>query len=182
MSKKRKAPILVLGIGNTLLGDDGAGVDLVGRLARWSRNWHGAVEYLAGGIQGAALIAAVAGRYALVILDAIALGAAPGTVHLLQGADVLALSQHSTSALQANAGELLAAALLLGKLPERIFMVGIEPACLTSGHGLSQPVRRAIPAALGVARNAIVEALESQFLPAAFDFRQPFEWPAMSGR
>ena len=182
MSGKRKAPILVLGIGNTLFGDDGAGVDLVGRLSRWSRNWHGAVEYLAGGTQGATLLDAVAGRYALIILDAIALGAAPGTVHLLQGTEVLALTQYATSALKANAGELLAAAMLLDKLPERIFMVGIEPACLTSGHGLSQPVRRAIPEALGLARNAIVEALESQFLPAAFDFRQPFEWPVMIGR
>jgi len=182
MSRKRKAPILVLGIGNTLLGDDGAGVDLIGRLSRWSRNWHGAVEYLDGGTQGAKLLDAVAGRYALIILDTVALGAAPGTVHLLQGAEVLALSQYSISAHKEHAAELLAAALLLGELPERIFMIGIEPACVMCGDGLSQPVRSAIPEALGLARNAIVEALESQFLPAAFDFRQPSEWAVVSGR
>jgi len=182
MSQTPKAPILVLGVGNTMLGDDGAGVDLVGRLSRWGRNWHGAVEYLAGGTQGAALLSAVAGRYALVILDAITLGASPGTVHLLHDAEVLALSQHSASASKTNAGELLGAALLLGELPERIFMVGIEPACLKSGHRLSLPVRRSIPEALGLAQNAIVEALESQFLPPAFDFRQPIEWPAVCNR
>jgi hypothetical protein len=43
-------------------------------------------------------------------------------------------------------------------------------------------VRRAIPEALGLARNVVAEALESQFLSAAFDLRQPSEWPAMSGR
>jgi hydrogenase maturation protease len=182
MSRKRKAPILVLGIGNTLLGDDGAGMDLMRRLARWSRNWHGAVEYLAGGTQGIALLDAVAGRYALVILDAIALGAPPGTVHLLQGEEVLALSRHAASSRQASAGELLAAAVLLGEVPERLFMVGIEPACLTRRRRLSRLVRRAIPEALGLARNAIVEALETRFLPAAFDFRQPCEWPALGGR
>jgi hydrogenase maturation protease len=172
----------VLGIGNRLLGDDGVGIDLLGRLSRWSRNWYGAVEYLEGGTQGIALLDSITGRYALVVLDAVALGSPPGTVHLLQDGEVLALSQHSTSAHNGNAGELLASALLLGGLPERIFLIGIEPAFLAGGIGLSQPVRRAIPEALGLARNAIAEALESQFLPAASDLRQPSEWPAMSGQ
>jgi hydrogenase maturation protease len=182
LSRKRVASILVLGIGNPLLGDDGVGMDLVRRLSRWSRNWYGAVEYLEGGTQGIALLGSVACRYALVILDAIALGAPAGTVHLLQDGEVLALSQRSTSGHNGNAGELLASALLLGELPERIFLIGIEPECLQSGIGLSQPVRRAIPEALGLARNVVAEALESQFLSAAFDLRQPSEWPAMSGR
>jgi hydrogenase maturation protease len=182
MFRKRAAPILVLGIGNTVKGDDGVGIDIVRRLSRWSRNWYGAVEYLEGGIQGIALLGSIAGRYALVILDAVALGAPPGTVHLLQDGEVLALSQHSTSAHEGNVGELLASALLLGELPERIFLVGIEPACLQNGIGLSQPVRSAIPEALGLARNVVAEALESQLLSAAFDLRQPSEWPAMIGR
>ena len=76
-----EAPILVLGIGNTLLMDDGVGVLLVEEFRCLSSLPADEVEFLDGGTQGLALLGRMAGRRALVILDAVNLGATPGTVH-----------------------------------------------------------------------------------------------------
>ncbi len=158
MSEARTAPVLVLGVGNKLLGDDGVGIHLVSQLSRWNHEWYGAVELLEGGTQGLALLGSIAGRTALVLLDAVSLGAAPGTVHIRHDEDVLKLGCHPTTAHESNVRELLTAALLLGELPMRLFLVGIEPAHLGIGIGLSEPVRRAMPAALDAARRAVVTA------------------------
>ncbi|MHC4948648.1 MAG: hydrogenase maturation protease [Planctomycetota bacterium] len=79
------APVLVLGLGNLLLRDDGVGLTLLARL----RDEHAAlpgVEWLDGGTQGLALLGRLAGRRGLLVLDAVALGDAPGTVHVLPDA------------------------------------------------------------------------------------------------
>ncbi len=159
MSSVEKAPVLVLGVGNILLRDDGAGVHLVNRMPLLSAGWNGAVEFLEGGTQGLALLSEIAGRSALVLLDAAALGALPGTVHVRRDGEVLDLCRRGGTAHEGNAGELLAVAGLLGELPQRIAMVGIEPLLLETGIGLSDPVRRAIPAALEVARQEVEQAL-----------------------
>ena len=159
MSRIDRAPVLVLGLGNTLLGDDGAGTHLVTLMSQLRAGWDGEVEFLEGGTRGLALLGDLAGRYALVLLDAAALGAVPGTVHLRRDGEVLSLSHRGGTAHEGNAGELLAAAGLLGELPRHIIMVGIEPLYLETGIGLSEPVRRAIPGALEAARKAVEEAL-----------------------
>ncbi len=159
MSRIDRAPVLVLGVGNVLLQDDGAGVHLVTQLEQQGAGWNGAVEFLEGGTRGLALLEAIAGRSALVMLDAAALGAPPGTVHVRRDEEVLTLSHRGCTAHEGNAGELLAAARLLGELPSRIILVAIEPLLLETGIGLSEPVRQAIPAALGAVRQAVEEVL-----------------------
>ncbi len=159
MSSVQRAPVLVLGVGNTLLGDDGAGTHLVTRMSRLCAGWDGEVEFLEGGTRGLALLGDIAGRFALVLLDAAALGAVPGTVHVRRDGEILNLSYRGSTAHEGNAGELLAAAGLLGDLPRHVVLVGIEPLLLETGIGLSEPVRQAIPAALEAARQAVEEAL-----------------------
>jgi hydrogenase maturation protease len=53
---------------------------------------------------------------------------------------------------EGNAGDLLSAALLLGHLPRRVVLVGIEPEEFATRIGLSESVRRALPKALDAAR------------------------------
>lgn len=157
--------LLVLGLGNPLLGDDGAGLLLLSELQRETAEWGGRVEFLDGGTQGLMLLDRVAGRPALLILDAVSLGAAPGTVHVLRDTEALGLdSHHSRTVHEGNAAELLGAALLLGECPARIFVVGIEPARIRSGIGVSEPVRAALAPALATARGIVAEALTA---PAA---------------
>ncbi len=159
MSSVDRAPVLVLGLGNALLGDDGVGPHLVTLISQLNADWNGQVEFLEGGTRGLALLGDIAGRFALVFLDAAALGAAPGTVHVRRDGDVLGLSHRGGTAHEGNAGELLAVASLSGDLPPRVIMVGIEPLALQTGIGLSKPVRQAIPAALEAARQAVEDAL-----------------------
>lgn len=150
-----EAPVLVLGIGNPLLGDDGAGLALLAELAAAPDPL---TEYVDGGTQGLALLGHIAGRSALVILDAVAAGAAPGTVHVFRGPEALALAGgRSSTAHESNAGELLGAAALLGQLPEEVVVIGIEPERLETGIGLSDTVQRAAPAAVERARGVVRE-------------------------
>jgi hydrogenase maturation protease len=138
-------PILVLGLGNTLLCDDGVGPALLGHLTNSTHNWDGQVEFVDGGTQGLALLGRLSGRKALIIVDAVKTGAPPGTVHRMTLAELRNVNPgHVSSAHEGNAGELLAAAQLLDELPARLFVVGVEPRKIATGLGLSAPVQRAL--------------------------------------
>jgi hydrogenase maturation protease len=143
------APTLVLGLGNILLSDDGVGPAVLGQLADSSFSANGEVEFVDGGTQGLALLGHLSGRRALIIIDALQTGAPPGTVHRLTLPELRELSPgRASSGHESNAGELLAAAELLDELPDRLFLVGVEPEKIATGLGLSAPVQRALPAAL----------------------------------
>jgi len=152
-------PVLVLGVGNALLGDDGAGLLMLGELARNGPDWGSAVEFLDGGTQGLGLLERIAGRRALLVLDAVALGAEPGSVHFLRGWNH-AVTRAST-AHESNVSELLQVSALLGECPKRITIVGIEPARIATGTEVSEPVARAMAAAVDAARREIMDMLES---------------------
>lgn len=142
------AATLVLGLGNLLLGDDGVGLRLLAELER-RRNWGPGIEFIDGGTQGLALLGYVSGRRALLLLDAVALGAPPGTVHLLGTAEVEALgAARAATAHEGSARELLATARLLGECPAEIVVVGIEPEQVRTGIGLSPVVEQAIQLAV----------------------------------
>ncbi|HEV2494867.1 MAG TPA: hydrogenase maturation protease [Terriglobia bacterium] len=158
----RTAPVLVLGLGNTLLSDDGFGPFVLDELARQFGDWQGQVEFLDGGTQGLTLLGCIAGRAALVLLDALATGKAPGTVSVLQESQLDDVgARRASSAHDANAGELLAVAALLGQLPERVFLVGVEPQNLGTGLGLSESARNALPDAVSLAQAVIEEVLRN---------------------
>jgi hydrogenase maturation protease len=141
------APILVLGVGNVLLADDGVGPRLAHELQALYSGVD-AVECVDGGTQGLALLAYFTGRDAVIILDAFSAGKKPGTVTVLEGPAVLGCgATRATTAHEGNAGELLATAHLLGDLPERLFLVGIEPERVQTELGLSDCVATALPVA-----------------------------------
>ncbi|MBZ5666247.1 MAG: hydrogenase maturation protease [Acidobacteriia bacterium] len=154
-------PVLVLGLGNVLLGDDGVGPALLREVCGLYAGVPG-VECVDGGTQGMALLGYLAGREAVIILDAYAGGQNAGVVSVLEGPEVLGGGvTRSTTAHEGNAGELLAIAQLLGELPERIFLVGIEPERVRTELGLSERVASALPGALvrtcGVVEQVLAE-------------------------
>lgn len=155
------APVLVLALGNLLLRDDGVGLRLLDEL-RDRLPASDDVELLDGGTQGLALLGRITGRHALLVLDAIALGHPPGTVHCLHD-PLTAAPPRASSAHEANAGELLRAAALLDALSPHVVVIGVEPAVTGTGIGLSKDVESAIPAALRV----VDEVLSSVRVAAA---------------
>jgi hydrogenase maturation protease len=150
----------VLALGNLLLGDDGVGLALLERIARYAE-WGPAVELVDGGTAGLSLLGQLDGRTGLLVLDAVGLGAAPGTVHVLGLDDVLGMGRRAGTAHEGNASELLQAAMLLGTVPARVVVVGVEPEVLRTGIGLSEPVS----AALDAATRTAVRQLERLLLP-----------------
>ena len=153
-----RAPILVLGLGNLLLSDDAAGLHLEAALLA-ERGASDKVEFVDGGTQGLALLHYLAKRRAILVLDAVGLGAEPGSVHVLRGPAIDGLRmRRSTTAHEGNALELLATARLLGDVAEEIVVVGVEPARIATGIGLSPQVEAALPAAMGRAR-AVLESM-----------------------
>lgn len=144
----RVPPLLVLGLGNVLLGDDGVGPALLKEVQALYSDV-AEVECVDGGTQGIALLGRLEDREALVILDAFASGGKAGTVVVLEGPDLLRVAvRRATTAHEGNAGELLAIAQLLEELPERVYLVGIEPEKVRTELGLSECVAAAMPDAL----------------------------------
>lgn len=151
------APVLVLGLGNQLLGDDGAGLRLLEALTEVFPASDG-VEFMDGGTQGLALTGYLADRKAVLVLDALALGAEPGTVHTLWGDELWRIrSERGRTAHEGNALELFATARMLGYHWIEVAAVGIEPLNIRTGIGLTAEVETALDEALGKARTILDE-------------------------
>jgi len=155
-------PVLVLGLGNQLLGDDAIGLVLADAVRR-AKSADARIEVVDGGTQGLALLGRLDGRRGVLLLDAFSDGSKPGTVHCvadpLEAAAARAFGAHGSTA-----GELLAAARMTGVLPDACVLVGVEPAVVQTRIGLSAPVRGALPEALVVALR-ILERLAGEPQP-----------------
>jgi hydrogenase maturation protease len=162
-SLRSRAPFLVLGLGNTLLGDDGLGPALIEQLLQEAERWKDRIEFLDGGTQGLALLGHLSGREAIIVVDALATGAPPGTTRILNVSEVFQMgANRADTSHECNAGELLAVAKVLDELPDRVFVVGIEPQNVATGYGLSEPVRRALP----IAANRVTDLLTELTCPS----------------
>jgi hydrogenase maturation protease len=139
--------IFVLGIGNRILSDDGAGpaaIDkLIGDPALRSR-----AMFQDGGTIGLALLPEVEDSTGFIAIDAGELGAAPGTVRVFEGNAMDAqLARGKRTVHEVAVLSLLSAAALAGTLPRRRALVAIQPAQVGWGISLSPAVAAAIPAA-----------------------------------
>jgi hydrogenase maturation protease len=149
--------VLVAGIGNVFMADDGFGVEVVRRLA--DRPQPAGVEVADFGIRGMDLAYELQEDYdAVVIVDAVPRGKPPGTLYVIEAEPdpgVRAVDTHGMDPVR-----VLALAQTLGRVPGRVLVVGCEPAVRMTGDEeeivmeLSAPVTAALDQAV-----AIVESL-----------------------
>lgn len=139
--------ILVLGIGNILLSDEGVGVRLVEKLEQCF-DCTPAIDVVDGGTCGMELMECMAGRDHLIVADAVLTGKAPGSVTVLRDREVPALFTRKISPHQLGLADVLMALQLTGEFPRQLTLVGVEPEALDSGIGLSDTVTRALEPAL----------------------------------
>jgi len=132
--------ILVLGVGNVLMGDDSIGVRVVEELERRFQIPEG-VEVLDGGTSGFELLSHISNREYLIIIDAIKSGMPPGTVVRVEGEDVPARFMTRISPHQLGLSDVLAAATVNGELPKQMVLFGIEPKRVELGFTLSDEVK-----------------------------------------
>jgi hydrogenase maturation protease len=160
--------ILVLGIGNLLLQDEGAGVRAVEEFERKYVVPAG-VELLDGGTSGIELLQYIRGRDALIILDVVKSGRPPGTIIRLEGEDVPAMFQKRISPHQLGLSDLLAVTQLTDSMPKQVVLFGIEPKSIETGLEMSEEVGRNI----GGLADMVALELGSLGLNAAVKMVQP---------
>ncbi len=143
-------PIVVIGIGNVLLGDDGVGVRAVEALGRMAEADPGVLprgtRLLDGGTLGLNLLNDLDDARALILVDAVDLGRAPGTVSVMRGDELAVADGFRTPSRQGGVGELLATARLLAILPPDVLLVGVQAGAINVGQALSREVAAAMPA------------------------------------
>lgn len=139
------ADVLVLGLGNTILRDEGLGVRAVERL-RERYALPAAVEAREGGTLGLHLLPALAGVRSLLIVDAVRAAAPPASLVRLEGEAVPRALDHRLSLHQLALPELLAVGAFEGSRPERVVLWGMVPAAIEPGLELSPPVAAALDA------------------------------------
>ena len=159
--------VLVAGVGNIFLGDDGFGVEVARRLAFAELpDWVRVADY---GTSGMHLAYDLADGYAATILiDAAPRGGPPGTLTVLE------VEPEHRPEPAATAGGALAGSRMfdahgmqpdvvfgvlemLGADAGRILVVGCEPASLDHGIGLSEPVAAAVDEAVRVVKTLIAD-------------------------
>lgn len=135
----KNVSILVLGIGNVLWADEGFGVRAVECLHQ-RYTFPDNVVVMDGGTQGVFLLPHVQSCAALIILDAVDYGLEPGTLKLVTDDDVPTfMGAKKISLHQAGFQEVLATARLLGWEPQRILLVGVQPAVIEDYGGSLRP-------------------------------------------
>jgi len=152
--------VLVAGIGNIFMGDDGFGVEVARRLAQ--REWPAGIDVADFGIRGMDLMYALGEGYdAAVFVDAVPQGEPPGTLSIIEPrveGGVATLDAHGMDPVK-----VLALARQIGSVPERILIVGCEPAVRMAGDEeelvgeLSEPVRAAVPAAVEMVKSLVTK-------------------------
>ena len=139
--------VLVAGIGNIFLGDDGFGVEVIKQLEQTELPpWVQIADY---GIAGMHLAYDLLGGYdTTILLDATPHGQAPGTLTLIEADTEDLASAPSIDAHGMQPEAVFRLLRLLGGDAGRVLIVGCEPACVEGGIGLSPEVEAAVPAAV----------------------------------
>lgn len=140
--------IVVIGLGQKLRGDDAAGLEAV---QVWERMYpataaHPQVRVEYAESPGLTLLSLLEGAEKAILVDAVQNGASPGTLHILNEADLPAFLQGAASAHGWGVAETLALGRQAGviNLPEQITLFGIEIAQVEVGAELSPVVQRAL--------------------------------------
>jgi hydrogenase maturation protease len=149
--------ILVAGIGNIFLQDDGFGVEVAKRLA--DSELPEGVKVTDFGIRGVHLAYEMldGGYDTTILIDAAPRGEAPGTVYLIEP-DLHNIDAQQSASMDAHSMDpqvVFATLKSLGGSPRRVLIVGCEPLVIDDGIGLSEPVGRAVEEAVRLVHSVV---------------------------
>jgi hydrogenase maturation protease len=149
-----RCELLVVGCGNLLRADDGAGPILIRHL--WELGVPDGVRLVDGGTAGMDVAFQMRGARRVVLIDACTTGAKPGTVFRVPGPrleDLPPLSGLHTHSFRWDHALAFARWLLGDDYPSNVTVYLIEAASFTPGGELSPPVREAVAEVLSLIRN-----------------------------
>jgi hydrogenase maturation protease len=138
------ANVVVLGFGNLLMADEGVGVHCIAALEAGYR-FPAGVRCIDGGTSTEVLLEDLEDLDELILVDAVASGARPGSLVRLEGAEVPAAFTTVLSPHQVGVSDLLAELALLGRSPRRVVLFGVEPERIELDLELSPVVAARLP-------------------------------------
>jgi len=153
---------VVLGLGNVLHGDDGAGAKAIDRLREDARVPTDA-SLVEGGTLGLELLPYVWDCSRLIVIDAVDVGETPGTVVRLEGEELNSLPGNS-SVHQLGVSDLLVALRVLGGRQPDVVLLGVQPETTDWSTELSPAVASAMDFLVAA---AVKELAEGKAVPVA---------------
>lgn len=144
MTKIEQTRRVVMGLGNTLQGDEGVGVHALERLRATVQVQDG-VEILDGGTLGLDLLPIVEECSHLLVLDAVNVGQPAGTVVELRSDEIPLYAGIKMSEHQVTFQEVLGLAMLRDQMPPQLHLVGVQPADISFGVDMTPIATAAIP-------------------------------------
>lgn len=139
-----RTPVLVLGLGNVVCQDDGAGIAAIHKLLREYELPEGVLA-LDGGTLGLSLLPLVDSADQVIMVDAIRAEGPPGTLVRIEGDEVAPAVYERLSPHQIGVADLLAGASLLDRYPDRVVLIGVVPESIDLGLGRTDAVEASIP-------------------------------------
>ncbi len=136
--------IVVLGVGNTLLSDEGIGVRAVERL-QTDYDLPPEVVVIDGGTTGMEMLEDLSNADHIVIVDAVRSGKAPASIIRLAGEQVPVFFKTKLSPHQIGLSDVLATLAFIGEAPGGVTVLGVEPVSLETGMSLSPQVEARLP-------------------------------------
>ncbi|MGB7847124.1 MAG: hydrogenase maturation protease [Candidatus Acidiferrum sp.] len=143
MKQQVQPRTLVLALGNPIRSDDGVGIAAL-RCLEEDPRVPAAVELVEGGTKGLELVPYIYGMCRLLVLDAVEVGAAAGTIVCIQGAELGSLRGNGNVHDLALA-DILNALRLLGQEPRETILLGVQPDTTELGTSLSKSVESSLP-------------------------------------
>lgn len=138
---------LILGIGNTVMADDGVGVVIIRRLQH-EYTFPDFVEVLDGGTLGLDLLPKLESLQRLILVDAIEIGREPGAWTRLTGEELPIALETKLSPHQMGVKDLLAVSHLTGHIPAEMILYGIQPKSIEMDTELTPEVAASVDAVL----------------------------------
>jgi len=140
---KEQKPILVLGIGNLLLKDEGIGVRVAEQMMQMSLPPD--VEVMDGGTGGLDLLYVIEGRKKVIVVDAVKAGSPPGTLFRFTDKDLAQKKGFLRSGHGIDFSDVITASTYFKTKPDDIVFLGIEPEDIGAGMELSPKMGEMTP-------------------------------------
>lgn len=139
--------ILILGLGNTLLSDDGVGVHVVNQLQQRFLD-HQNIKCVEGGTLGLSLLPEMDDTKGIIAVDAAEIGQPPGTVQTFENEEMDAqMAGRKRTPHEVALADLMDTALLTGTRPNKRALIAIQPEDISWGDFPTPKVARAMAAA-----------------------------------
>ena len=135
-----KKELLVAGLGNPLMGDEGVGSFLVGQLSRQAKIYPFA-DFVDAGTAGINLLHLIAHRRKVIVIDCAYMQTPPGTMKRFSPDEIKTVKKMTGQSLhEADLLKIIDMSKKLGECPQEIVIFGIEPKKIEEKMGLSRTI------------------------------------------